>query len=82
MVTDIHKNEGQEEIERIVTDGMTGNDSPKGMNYTEFRNKAKVQQFGDATRLAKSDFQLLRHISKVIESKTTRPMDTLIKLFK
>ena len=40
MVTDIHKNEGQEEIDRIVTDGMSGNESPKAMNYNEFSQQS------------------------------------------
>ena len=81
MVTDIHKNEGQEEIDRIVVDGsMTGNESPKGMNYREFINRAISHQFGDATHSGKCDINLIRIIYNETKAKTTRPMDTLIKI--
>ena len=80
MVTDIHKNEGQEEIDRIVADGMTGNESPKGMNCDEFYDRAETHQFGDATHLGKLDINLIRIIYNKIRAKTTRPMDTLIKI--
>ena len=84
MVTDIHKNEGQEEIDRIVADGMTGNESPKGMNYEEFCNKAESSMSSETPLIwAKSDVPMAKtYITKDIESKTTRPMDTLMKLFK
>ena len=76
------KNEGQEEIDKIVTDGMSGNESPKGMNYNEFYNRAESHQFGDVRLLGKSDVHLLSDIYKAVNSRTTRPMDTLINIFK
>ena len=82
MVTDIHKNEGQEEIDRIVADGMTGNESTKGMNWNEFYNKAVIHEFGDPTTLGKCDVHLLSDIYEAVKSRTTRPMDTLINIFK
>ena len=82
MVTDIHKNESQEEIDRIVTDGMNGNISPNGMNWYEFYDSAVNHEFGNVTLLAKSDANLLTQIYKELKSKTTRPIDTLINIFK
>ena len=76
MVTDIHKNEGQEEIDRIVVDGMNGNESPKGMNYREFINRADSHQFGDATHLAISGINWVKNICKSIEKRDTRPIDS------
>ena len=82
MVTDIHKNEDKEEIDGIKTDGMNSIESTKGMNWEEFYNRAVIHEFGDPTLLGKSDVQLLSNIYKAVKSRTTRPMDTLINIFK
>ena len=82
MVTDIHKNEGQEEIDRIVADGMNGNQSTKGMKWREFHDRAGNHEFGDVTHLGKCDINLITNIYKDIKARNTRPIDTLINIFR